>query len=68
MIAVALQLVASDRLESIAGRNKGVIDWFNLLGESMCKNQMADLWYFIHDDIFNVAIEIYKDKLAYLAK
>ena len=64
LISIALQLVASDRLESIAGRKQGVLDWFNSLGESLCKNNTADLWYFIHDDIFNVAIEIYKDKLA----
>ncbi len=63
MIQIAIQLVASERIQTISGREKGVLEWFNLWGKALSQNGLADTWSYMHDDIFSVAIEIYKEEI-----
>lgn len=57
IVNITMQLIASEIVAQNEGREKGVFDWFNLLGKYLHKNGLADLWEFLTDCVFTKAFE-----------
>jgi hypothetical protein len=58
MINMAVHLIILDQYEKMNGREKGIIEWLNLLVKSMGKAGLADVWNFLSETIFTKAIKI----------
>lgn len=61
MVSIAVQIIVLELIARNNGREKGIFDWLNLLGEHMSQNGFEDGWYFLSKTVFKEA----SDALSY---